>query len=155
MVKFRSAALAFKSLNGVICVYKPSCVPVKQVQHTIVTNLCRGQISLFYSQITNMDKVFRLVSTSNKFYSFSDLNDLPDRPIEQRVEIVGPTNAPMQVKLVPNYADNPLVCGPRYINEDFRCSVASYLGLFSSGVLCKYFKRITKCLCKLFYWLKI
>ncbi|CAB3259348.1 unnamed protein product [Arctia plantaginis] len=105
MVKFRSAALAFKSLNGVICVYKPSCVSVKQVQHTIRTNLCR------------------------------DLNALPDRPIEQRVEIIGPTNAPMEVKLVPNYADNPLVCGPRYIKDDFRCRVASHLGLFSSGVL--------------------
>lgn len=53
------------------------------------------------------------------------------------MEIVGPTNQPMSVKLVPNYADDPLVCGPRYIQEDFRCSFATHLGLFSSGVFCK------------------
>ncbi|CAG9783376.1 unnamed protein product [Diatraea saccharalis] len=105
MVKFRNAAAAFKALNGLICVYKPACVPIQQIQHTILTNLCR------------------------------DLNVLPDRPHEKRVEIVGPTNAPMTVKLVPNYADNPLVCGPRYIKEDFRCSWATHLGLFTSGVL--------------------
>ncbi|XP_028167612.1 pseudouridylate synthase TRUB2, mitochondrial [Ostrinia nubilalis] len=105
MVNFRNAASAFQTLNGLICVYKPSCVPIKQVQHTIKTNLCR------------------------------DLNKLPDRPREKRVEIVGATNEPMTVKLVPNYADDPLVCGPRYILEDIRCSWATHLGLFSSGVL--------------------
>ncbi|XP_063394338.1 pseudouridylate synthase TRUB2, mitochondrial [Cydia fagiglandana] len=105
MVKFRDAAAAYKFLNGVICVYKPPCVPVKQVQHTIITNLCR------------------------------DLNALPGRPIEQRVEIVGATNEPMLVKMVPNYADDPLACGPRYTHDDFRCSWATHLGLFSSGVL--------------------
>lgn len=68
---------------------------------------------------------------------FPDLNALPDRPLEKRVEIVGATNGPMEVKLVPNLADNPLVCGPRYLNEDFCCSWATNLGLFSSGVLCK------------------
>ncbi|KAJ8734442.1 hypothetical protein PYW08_013692 [Mythimna loreyi] len=105
MVKFKDAVSAYKSLNGLICVYKPPCVPVKQVIHTVKTNLCR------------------------------DLNALPGRPIEKRVEIVGSTNEPMLVKLVPNYADDPLVCGPRYIHDDFRCSWATHLGLFSSGVL--------------------
>ncbi|XP_014355325.2 mitochondrial mRNA pseudouridine synthase Trub2 [Papilio machaon] len=105
MVKYVNAAVAYKTLNGLICVYKPPCVPVRQVQHTIVTNLCR------------------------------DLNALPDRPQEKRVEIIGATNAPMTVKLVPNYADDPLVCGPRYTHGDFRCSWATHLGLFTSGVL--------------------
>lgn len=44
----------------------------------------------------------------------------------------------MSVKVVPNYADDPLVVGPRYQHEDFRCSYAGHLGLFSSGVLCAY-----------------
>ncbi|XP_059051392.1 pseudouridylate synthase TRUB2, mitochondrial [Achroia grisella] len=105
MGKIRNAVAAYKALNGLICVYKPPCVPIKQIQHTLITNLCR------------------------------DLNELPGRPQENRVEIVGPTNAPLAVKVVPNLADDPLVCGPRYINEDFRCSWASHLGLFSSGVL--------------------
>ncbi|VVC87014.1 pseudouridylate synthase TRUB2, mitochondrial [Leptidea sinapis] len=105
MVKIHDAAVAFKALNGIICVYKPPCVSVPQVQHRVITNLIR------------------------------DLNALPDRAREQRVEILGPTNGPMTVKLVPNYADDPLVCGPRYIREDFRCSWATHLGLFSSGIL--------------------
>lgn len=71
-------------------------------------------------------------------YFVSDLNALPDRPQEKRVEIVGATNAPMTVKLVPNYADNPLVCGPRYTHDDFRCSWATHLGSFTSGILCKH-----------------
>ncbi|GBP84722.1 Mitochondrial mRNA pseudouridine synthase TRUB2 [Eumeta japonica] len=65
----------------------------------------------------------------------SDLNALPDRPIDQRVEITGPTNAPMQVHIVPNFADHPLVSGPRYLLEDLRCSYATHLGQHTSGVL--------------------
>ncbi|XP_022113066.2 mitochondrial mRNA pseudouridine synthase TRUB2 isoform X2 [Pieris rapae] len=64
-----------------------------------------------------------------------DLNKLPDRPLEQRVEILGETNKSMEVRIVPNYADDPLVCGPRYIHDDFRCNWATHLGLFSSGIL--------------------
>ncbi|CAK1599270.1 unnamed protein product [Parnassius mnemosyne] len=105
VVKLRDAALAYKTLNGIVCIYKPPGVPVRRVQQTIITNLCR------------------------------DLNALPDRPQEKRIEIVGATNAPMTVKLVPNYADDPLICGPRYIQDDFRCSWATHLGLFTSGVL--------------------
>lgn len=105
MGKLKNAASAFRALNGVVCVYKPSCVSVTQVQHIIKTNLCR------------------------------DLNSLPDRPQEKRVEIIGATNEAMQVKIVPNYADDPLVCGPRYIIEDFRSKFATHLGLFSSGVM--------------------
>ncbi|CAH0405669.1 unnamed protein product [Chilo suppressalis] len=101
----RNAAIAYKTLNGLLCVYKPACVSLQQLQNTVITNLCR------------------------------DLNALPDRPLEKRVEIQGPTNDAMTVKLVTNYADDPLVCGPRYIKEDFRCSWATHLGLFSSGVL--------------------
>ncbi|XP_011563080.3 pseudouridylate synthase TRUB2, mitochondrial [Plutella xylostella] len=105
MVKLRDAAQAYKALNGIICVYKPPCVPLRRVQHTIITNLCR------------------------------DLNALPDRPLESRVEIVGATNEPMSVRLVQNYADHRLASGPRYLHEDFRCSWAAHLGLFTSGVL--------------------
>ncbi|CAF4838119.1 unnamed protein product [Pieris macdunnoughi] len=105
MVKISDAASAFKTLNGIICVYKPPCVPVRQIKHVIVTNLCK------------------------------DLNNLPDRPLEQRVEILGETNKTMEVRIVPNYADDPLACGPRYIHDDFRCNWATHLGLFSSGIL--------------------
>lgn len=105
MAKLCTGALAYKALNGLVCVYKPPCVTIKQVQHTIITHLCR------------------------------DLNALPNGPQEKRVEIIGATNEPMSVCLVPNYADNPLACGPRFINEDFRCSLATHLGFFSSGVL--------------------
>lgn len=105
MVKILDPALAYKTLNGVICVYKPVGVTLRHAQHIIVTKLSEG------------------------------LNALPDRPLEKRVEIVGPTNKPMEVKLLPNYADDHLVCGPRFINSDFRCSWATYLGKFTSGVL--------------------
>lgn len=65
---------------------------------------------------------------------FSDLNALPDRPQEKRVEIMGPTNAPMHVMVSPNFADDPLVVGPRYQHDDFKCNYSTHLGLFSSGV---------------------
>lgn len=65
------------------------------------------------------------------------MNAIPDRLREQRVEIIGSTNEPMRVRLVPNYADDPLACGPRYMLDDFRCNWATHLGLFSSGILCK------------------
>lgn len=105
MVNIKDARAAYRALDGVICVYKPPGTPVRQVIHTIVTNLCR------------------------------DLNALPIRGQEKRVEIVGATNSPMKVKVLPNYADDPLVIGPRYQHEDFKCSYSTHLGLFSSGVL--------------------
>ncbi|XP_041973681.1 mitochondrial mRNA pseudouridine synthase Trub2 [Aricia agestis] len=105
MSKLKNAAKAFKNLNGLICVYKPPAVPIRQVKNIISTHLCR------------------------------DLNNLPDRPLEKRVVIEGPTNEPMTVKLDTNYADHPLACGPRYTQDDFRISWATNLGLFSSGVL--------------------
>lgn len=37
------AAVVVKHLNGLINVYKPSGVSVKQVQKTIVYNMCRGE----------------------------------------------------------------------------------------------------------------
>lgn len=73
-----------------------------------------------------------------------DLNNLSDRPLEKRLQIVGATNKPMEVRIVPNYADDPLACGPRYINNDFRCSWATHLGLFSSGILCKYLLNMSR-----------
>lgn len=37
------AAIAARHLNGLINVYKPSGVSVKQVQNTVTYNLCRGE----------------------------------------------------------------------------------------------------------------
>lgn len=46
MVKILDPALAFRTLNGLICVYKPVGVTLRHVQHIIVTKLCEGILFL-------------------------------------------------------------------------------------------------------------
>lgn len=46
LVTVKDAATVWKYLNGVINVYKPAGLTVQQVRHTIIGNLCRGNIKL-------------------------------------------------------------------------------------------------------------
>lgn len=52
------------------------------------------------------------------------------------IKIEGNPSRKLTVSVKPNLADNPLVVGPRYINNDLKCSWSNYLGFHSSGVLC-------------------
>lgn len=65
----------------------------------------------------------------------ADLNSMKCRDIRKRVDIVGDTSKPLTVRLEPNYADHPLVVGPRYIEKDFRMLFVNYLGVRTSGVV--------------------
>jgi tRNA U55 pseudouridine synthase TruB len=102
------AARVWQFLNGIINVYKPAGVSVRQVRSTIISNLCR------------------------------DLNQLKVREPRDLVRIEGiqaDDETKYIVKREPNYADNLLVVGERYQNEDVRCGVTTPLGIFSSGVM--------------------
>lgn len=61
------------------------------------------------------------------------------RPPGKYVAIEGDTTKEMRVTVRTNYADHPLVVGPRYQEKDFRCQWPLDLGLNTSGVFCKYF----------------
>lgn len=56
------------------------------------------------------------------------------REPEPFVSIEGDSTKPMKVSVIPSYADHPLVVGPRYVEDDFRCSWATFLGFNTSGV---------------------
>lgn len=69
---------------------------------------------------------------------FSDLNNRTEWKLDERVEISGATNAPMEVSVVPDLSDHPLVIGPRYRSDEMKALYVSHLGNYTSGVFCKF-----------------
>ncbi|GBN82879.1 hypothetical protein AVEN_165928-1 [Araneus ventricosus] len=102
---------AWKYLNGIFCIYKPSKVVTVHSRHSIALNLCQ------------------------------DLNEMEKRPPRDRVLLNGSVSSgkPFSVELVPNYADHELVTGPRYQTQDIRLRWICHLGKNTSGVLRKYY----------------
>ncbi|KMQ94988.1 putative trna pseudouridine synthase 2-like protein [Lasius niger] len=99
------ARIAWKVLNGVFAVYKPSGVTFLNTRDSIIHRLCE------------------------------DLNSMHVRPPIQHVRIEGDTTKKMKVVTQSSYADHPLVVGPRYQPKDFKLSAANYLMTDSSGLL--------------------
>ncbi|KAL1131409.1 hypothetical protein AAG570_011026 [Ranatra chinensis] len=98
------APTIWRLLNGVLCVYKPAGVTVNSVRRTLLYKLS------------------------------TELNELECRPPVKRVAIDGDTRQALTVTVSDSLADNPLVVGPRYRPDDFKCSWATFLGVNTSGV---------------------
>lgn len=65
----------------------------------------------------------------------AELCGMECRPPEKRVVIEGnDTTQPLSVRIDTNYADHPLVVGPRYLPDDLKCINTSWLGKNTSGV---------------------
>ncbi|GBM03400.1 hypothetical protein AVEN_139976-1 [Araneus ventricosus] len=89
---------AWKYLNGIFCIYKPSKVVTVHSRHSIALNLCQ------------------------------DLNEMEKRPPRDRVLLNGSVSSgkPFSVELVPNYADHELeivveqdgYIGYHFVNQD-------------------------------------
>jgi hypothetical protein len=47
------------------------------------------------------------------------------------------TEVTKEITVIPSYADNVLVTGPRYIPEEIRCLTSYSLSHRMSGILCK------------------
>ncbi|XP_012253904.2 pseudouridylate synthase TRUB2, mitochondrial [Athalia rosae] len=105
MKPLSDATQVWKLLNGIATIYKPAGVSLHNSRQTILNHLCR------------------------------DLNNLKVRPPRRHVFIEGETNKPMTVRVGINWADHPLVVGPRYQTEDFKLSWAHYIGRDTSGVV--------------------
>lgn len=65
------------------------------------------------------------------------MNEMDVRPPENYVSIEGNPLKNLTVVVRPNYADHPLVVGPRYQEQDLPVSWSNYLGYNTSGVLSK------------------
>lgn len=65
------------------------------------------------------------------------MNKLEVRPTAKRVVIQGELSKgeDLTIKLVQNYADHPLVVGPRYQVQDFILRVGVFTGYFGSGLV--------------------
>ncbi|XP_017771216.1 PREDICTED: probable tRNA pseudouridine synthase 2 [Nicrophorus vespilloides] len=99
------AALLWRTLKGVICIYKPADTKLSHVRTTIINKLC------------------------------ADLNQLDCRPPIDHVVVEPDEKDCFDVKVVPNLADHPMVVGPRYQANDLPCSWSNFLGTSTSGVL--------------------
>nr|XP_012219482.1 PREDICTED: probable tRNA pseudouridine synthase 2 [Linepithema humile] len=99
------ARIAWKALNGIFAICKPSIVTNINTRDTIIYNLCK------------------------------DLNNMYVRPPIRHVEIEGDTTKKMRIIKFPSYADHPLVVGPRYQPKDFKLVCANYLHKDMSGLM--------------------
>ncbi|BES93030.1 TruB family pseudouridylate synthase (N terminal domain) [Nesidiocoris tenuis] len=99
------APVVWNLLNGVVCLYKSAGQSCKATKHSFFIKLA------------------------------SELNSMKVRPPYTYVDIDGPTTKQMDVIVRPSYADNPLVCGPRYSADDFKSFVTTPLGFNTSGVM--------------------
>lgn len=97
---------AFKHLNGLFCIYKPEGLHFTFVKHMLLLNLAR------------------------------DLNEMVCREPRTLVKIdEDPYDRDaLTVTTVPDFADNPLVVGPRYLKEDMKLLFADALHKNASGV---------------------
>jgi hypothetical protein len=75
-----------------------------------------------------------LNSVTNFKLSSIDLCELESRPPTSHVFIEGNPSTSLSVHVAPSFADHPLVVGPRYQPEDFRCTWGAPLGQNVSGV---------------------
>lgn len=101
------ARTVWNLLNGIFVVYKPPMLHHLSVRSTICQRLC------------------------------AELNEMKVRPPDTYVSIEGDTTKDMKVITHPNYADDPLVVGPRYQEDDIKFSVVNYMEKDSCGVLVK------------------
>lgn len=99
------ARTVWNLLNGIFVVYKPPMLHHLSVRSTICQRLC------------------------------AELNEMKVRPPDTYVSIEGDTTKDMKVITHPNYADDPLVVGPRYQEDDIKFSVVNYMEKDSCGVL--------------------
>ncbi|CAG9772958.1 unnamed protein product [Ceutorhynchus assimilis] len=99
------APAVWNALKGLICIYKPAEVPVKKLRNIFIHKMCQ------------------------------ELNNLKVRPPSGYVDIQGDPSKQLTVLVRPNLADNPLVVGPRYQEQDLPVSWSNYLGYNTSGVL--------------------
>lgn len=95
---------AWNLLQGIFCVYKPTDTTIGFLRKAVISNLCR------------------------------DLNQLRPRPATPVVAIEGSVGEKMVVTRKENFADHPLVLGPRYQPKDIKLSWALNLDKHISGV---------------------
>ncbi|CAB3372696.1 Hypothetical predicted protein [Cloeon dipterum] len=113
MKSTRDASLVWKHLKGIVCLYKPPRKSVAVVRHTIKSHLCRDLNQMKVRPPTPYVMIE------------SELKDLPAEKTESKNVI----------KVIPSYADNVLVTGPRYVTEEIRGRMVHELGYKSSGLL--------------------
>ncbi|XP_015792149.1 mitochondrial mRNA pseudouridine synthase Trub2 [Tetranychus urticae] len=101
------AITAYKALNGILCVYKPSRIGLSSIS----------------------ERIRKVIA--------GDLNSMETRPVSSRVVIDGllSRDENLTVRTVMNYADHPLVVGPRYQLKDIRLFSVHTLDWMSSGVI--------------------
>lgn len=100
----RYAPEAWNMLQGVFCVYKPADMTMNHLRKVLIGNLSR------------------------------DLNLLKTRLATPMVAIEGSVTENLVVKVTENYADHPLVLGPRYQPKDIKLAWAHQLDKNISGV---------------------
>lgn len=98
------STIAWKLLNGILCVYKPA-----GVHHITAQKILKTKIA-------------------------NELCEMECRDQYQHVMIEGDTTEDMSVTVIPSYADHPLVIGPRYQSQDIRSIPVRVLGKNTSGV---------------------
>jgi hypothetical protein len=119
MVVLEKASEAWRLLNGVFCIYKPSGITFAKLRHIIANNLARGS-SFFSPRISQPSPLDTLFQT--------DLNNMrPELPSPLiKIEPPSEEGAEYRVTTVPDLRRHPLLVGPGYAKEDFYVRTQSH-----------------------------
>lgn len=126
LVRTKDSSIVWKSLNGIINVYKPAGITVNHVKKSILGNLCKG--------ITFSLPMKRSINASG-FQFVSGLNSLDTRPPRDRIVISEAPNDRYKVNVTTDWSDHVLAVGARHQISDFSFT-STHLPPLTSGVLC-------------------
>ncbi|XP_055955187.1 pseudouridylate synthase TRUB2, mitochondrial [Patella vulgata] len=116
-MRFRWASDAYRRLNGVFCIYKPSELPISKVIEKIQWNLARDLNAL-------------------PCYKYERLVDAPTEDNDDGSRSLLVTNQPVVTTLpdISDLSEHRLVLGPRYIGSDFEIWPVGPIPKHTSGV---------------------
>lgn len=90
LIRLKEAPAVWNHLNGIINVFKPAGISVKNIKAAVLGNLCK------------------------------DLNGLQTRPPRERVVISGTNNDQYNVEVSTDWSDHVLAIGERHQISDFK-----------------------------------
>lgn len=113
MALLSNSRVLWKSLNGIICVYKPAEVSVRRLRETLIYKIV--------SELNYLDKQMKYPDTLA-------IDSQTESNVESAIHGISLTK---QIDL----SYHPNIIGPRYSQEDLAVSWSNFLGWNTSGVL--------------------
>ncbi|XP_056644810.1 pseudouridylate synthase TRUB2, mitochondrial [Diorhabda sublineata] len=120
----------WNALKGIICVYKPAEVSVRNLRKKLIHKLC--------TDLSELDEKLRTPLINQQITSNVPLISETTNPTTNETSITRSlieNEVEVEENPTVDLSYHPLVVGPRYLHEDLSVSWSNYLGWNTSGVL--------------------